>query len=94
MTLEQLQEYDRESYPSTKRREPGEYCTVRVLKGTFPDEVFNGAKKWYHMMEGEEVFVRIDKDPNGNVRQYTPVYLQGVKMILRRGIDPQDCVII
>lgn len=91
------EEYEKENRIDRKRREPAEYCTVLVVNGYFPsdDRLFH--KKWYWMLEGEEIFCKIitKKDEWGKyVTDFQPCRLTPSFIEEGRRIDAKDCVII
>jgi hypothetical protein len=51
-------------------------------------------KKWYWMLEGEEVFCQIWRRSDGSIYKFKNSRLTNTRINLGRGLDPKDCIII
>lgn len=89
-SLSKIQEYEKENYLNQHRREPANYCTILVVTGYADD----GIKWWYWMLEGEELFCKIERNQWNEITGYYPCRLTNTKIEIGRSISPKDCIML
>lgn len=76
-----------------RRKEPNtKFYWVLVENGHFPKHLFDGAKKWYWMLEGEKVLCT-KSDYSRDFYLCRPSGRLFIE-IVRRGIDSEDLILI